>query len=183
MSEENVRFSFIVGKEERDRWLEFLKETFGAKLFDDNTAPEEEEEQLPLPPEEAYDMVIREAEAGEVVLNHAARLIEEAWRLLLMYGFGGHTYALFGPGTRLDKCYGSFRKDLSQVNSQLYDLKKEVESGLVNKMKNIHLEVAEQLEAIRNSQAEEQPDREVDADVVDSEDEEDDWYDWDDWNE
>lgn len=179
MSEGNVQFSFIVDKEERDRWLEFLKETFGAKLFDDNTEPEEtapeEEEQLPLPPEEAYDMVIREAEAGEVVLNHAARLIEDAWRLLLMYGFGGHTHALFGPGTRLDGCYGSFRKDLSQVNSQLYDLKKEVESGLVNKMKNIHLEVVEQLEAIRNSQADGQPDREVDADVVDWEDEEDDW--------
>lgn len=165
MSDGNVQFSFIVGKEERDRWLEFLKETFGAKLFDGNTAPEEEE-QLPLPPEEAYDMVIREAEAGEVVLNHAARLIEEAWRLLASYEFGAHTKAMFGPGTRLHDCYQNFTGDLADTRPELDILRAQVGGVLVSKMANIRLEVEEQLDAIRNSQADERPGWE---------DEEDDW--------
>lgn len=180
MSEGNVRFSFIVNKEDRDRWLEFLKETLGAKLFDDNTEPEEtateeEEEELPLPPEEAYDIVRREAEAGEVVLEHAARLIEEAWRLLACYEFGGHTKAMFGPGTRLHDCYQNFTGDLADTRPELDILRAQVGGVLVSKMKNIRLEVEEQLEDIRKGQAEEQEYREVDADVVDWEDEEDDW--------
>lgn len=176
MSEGNVQFSFIVGKEERDRWLEFLKETFGAKLFDDNTEPEEtapeEEEQLPLPPEEVYDIVRREAEAGEVVLNHAARLIEEAWRLLASYEFGGHTKAMFGPGTRLHDCYQNFTGDLADTRPELDILRAQVGGVLVSKMKNIRLEVEGQLEVIRNSQAEEDTDWEIEDEW---EDEEDDW--------
>lgn len=155
MSDDDVKISFAVDKGTRDRFLEILQ-ALGAPALSKTT--EEEEEQLPLPPEEVYRIVRREAKAGKVVLEHASSLIDEAWGLLARYEFGGHTKAMFGPGTRLNDCYQSFNRDLTDAMAELGSLIPRVGSGLMSKMDDIRLEVEEQIEAIRKDEGEEQPD-------------------------